>query len=242
MIRLPKKYSLSLTGVLLATGAPVGWFLLDFLVGGADSLTLYAYLFCATATVFALWGFILGRYQDVLRRLVEKDDLTVLLNQETFMKRLDWARRAGHRHQDDLSVIMMDIDQFKKVNDQHSHLLGSAVLKDIGRLIRAELRETDFAARYGGDEFIIGMPRTNADQARVLAERLRRAVEEREFAYRGERVRVTLSCGVATDTCDRTGQVSDLVAAADRYLYVAKENRRNQVAGDFHQEEVLHNA
>ena len=128
-----------------------------------------------------------------------------------------------------LSVLMIDIDFFKKVNDTYGHGCGDAVLKQVARLILASVRGNDLAARYGGEEFCILLPEADAERARLAAERLRAAVEADATEYEGRRVSVTVSIGVAQfdPTKDRAGK--SLVDRADRALYTSKQEGRNRV-------------
>jgi len=172
------------------------------------------------------------RMAERLQRLASTDGLTQLRNRATYFadseKRLRELAAGGRG----ASVVMFDIDFFKKVNDTYGHGAGDAALASVAGAVREELRETDIAGRYGGDEFLIFMPDTPAGEAAERAERIRRRIESLEIAAAGERIRVTSSFGVAYaapgpaadgDALDR------LMRDADVALYAAKKLGRNRV-------------
>jgi len=131
------------------------------------------------------------------------------------------------RYRAPLSLIVVDIDFFKKINDNFGHVAGDKVLKTIAQLMDESVRETDFLARYGGEEFVIIMTDTGADDALNVADKLRVAVENCGFHYRGESVPITISCGIAEfkNKNDTTGSVFE---RADVALYKAKDSGRNR--------------
>ena len=124
---------------------------------------------------------------------------------------------------------MMDLDFFKDVNDTNNHLVGSAVLKKVGYIINEGLRETDVAARFGGDEFVICLPRTDLEMAGIVAERLRSGIEATTFSYKEHNVKVTASFGVNSMKCSSNGSVEMVTERADHLLYKAKDAGRNRV-------------
>jgi diguanylate cyclase (GGDEF)-like protein len=124
---------------------------------------------------------------------------------------------------------MFDIDHFKKINDTHGHLAGDYVLKEVARVVRSRLRGEETFARYGGEEFCIIAPETPVDGARVLAEDIRRRVQEAAYVFQGEKISCTISCGV-----HMLGEGDDgtaLIKGADENLYTAKRTGRNRVVG-----------
>jgi diguanylate cyclase (GGDEF)-like protein len=128
-----------------------------------------------------------------------------------------------------LSVLMIDIDFFKKVNDTYGHGCGDAVLKQVARVIQASVRGNDLAARYGGEEFCILLPEADAEHARQAAERLRVTVEAQKTLYEGRTVSVTVSLGVAQYDPARDVSGKSLIDRADRALYASKQEGRNRV-------------
>jgi two-component system cell cycle response regulator len=173
-----------------------------------------------------------SRLIERLRDLSIRDGLTELYNHRFAMEMLANEFPRTDRYTSALSVLLMDIDRFKRVNDQYGHQTGDVILREVARSVAASLRAVDAVGRYGGEEFIVILPQTGYEPARRTAERLRRAVEEQEFAAADGTIRVTVSIGVATYPAAGVHTVSDLVLAADKALYRAKEAGRNRVAGD----------
>jgi diguanylate cyclase (GGDEF)-like protein len=163
------------------------------------------------------------------RNKAETDSLTGLHNrawfEEVFPRQLELCERIGQH----ASLLMLDVDHFKKVNDQYGHLNGDEALRHIGRQLLRNLRGTDLCARYGGEEMIVLMPGTEVTQARVTAERLRESIASAELTLPdGRPLKLTISGGIAQW---RPGvALAGLINAADRALYQAKEGGRNQIA------------
>jgi diguanylate cyclase (GGDEF)-like protein len=156
------------------------------------------------------------------------DGLTGLYNRPALMKHLAETLAFCRRHRADLSLLMIDADHFKQVNDLHGHLVGDMVLRFLSDTVRRTLRESDFAGRYGGEEFAIALPHTPVDGARIVAERLRGLCAASPVPAGGARLTVTVSIGVAAlKPGMRT--VEDLVSVADGALYEAKRTGRNKV-------------
>ena len=128
-----------------------------------------------------------------------------------------------------MSLAMLDIDNFKAFNDTYGHQAGDAVLKGISQVLKDSVRITDTVARYGGEEFVILMPETNVDGTEIVAERIRKNVEETEFVYRNEKMNVTVSIGLASYPQEGIASEEDILKAADIALYKAKEAGRNRV-------------
>jgi diguanylate cyclase (GGDEF)-like protein/PAS domain S-box-containing protein len=164
---------------------------------------------------------------EALTRIAIVDSLTQVFNRRHFDELLNKElKRFGRGRYSDLSLMMIDIDNFKEINDTHGHIAGDAMLKEIAMLIRSNLRETDTAARYGGDEFVAVMPGANAESAVSKAEAIRILVAGREFPGRSGPIRVTVSIGVAAYS---SGPPRNLLQAADLALYRAKHSGRNAV-------------
>ncbi|MGM0767283.1 MAG: sensor domain-containing diguanylate cyclase [Pseudomonadota bacterium] len=170
----------------------------------------------------------LQRLTDELLRMARSDPLTGTANRRVLMEVLEEefsrARRYGHQ----LSVLMLDLDHFKQVNDRHGHATGDAVLKELVRVVTPEIRGSDCFARLGGEEFAILLPENDLDSARQLAERLCRAVALLTFRSTQGEFGVTVSIGVAT-LRDSDMSPEHLLNRADQCLYAAKSGGRNQV-------------
>ncbi len=167
-------------------------------------------------------------YHQAIHDLVILDGLTEIANRRRFEE--DVAREFGRarRYARPLSLILFDIDRFKRVNDEHGHLCGDLVLKKIVELARPLLRREQVFARVGGEEFAILCPEGDSDQARILAERVRARLAGYEFQHGANRFTVTCSFGVASAQSELT-TVEELYEAADRALYRSKEGGRDRV-------------
>ena len=153
-----------------------------------------------------------------------RDHLTGLFDRSTFITRLETELKRFNRYGDGFAVAMIDVDKFKKINDTFGHQVGDEVLVELAKIINNEIRDTDTAARFGGEEFVILLPRTNSKEAAYLVDRLRRHVERR---YNND-TRVTISAGIAD--CPSHGEkLKKLIGAADKALYKAKKKGRNRV-------------
>ena len=193
----------------------------------AADRTAYVYVGGATAIIFALFGYVLGRHADQLAELSETDPLTGLLNARGFSSRLRSEIKRSKRYREPLSLLFLDLDGLKKINDREGHRAGSAALREIAGVIRSALRESDVAARWGGDEFTILAPNTARDPAFTLAERVRRRIAEQASSWP-----LTASIGIATHEGDDDGMPADSVAlmrAADIAMYEAKKRGKNTV-------------
>ena len=164
-----------------------------------------------------------------LHSLSIHDDLTGLLNQKEFKRRLDLEIRRVPRFEIPVSCVFFDCDHFKNVNDTHGHAMGSHVIKQVARMMVANLRDTDLVCRYGGDEYILGLPGANLAQGVHTAERLRQLVKLTTFRLGEAESQVTLSMGVAACTPDDRIDLDTMLARADQGLYLAKESGRDQV-------------
>jgi len=184
-----------------------------------------------TVLKFVLLDEIEAKFHEEVRNRISYDQLTGLLTKESLYLALDRELQRCLRYGLPISILMMDLDRFKSVNDTRGHLMGSHVLAEVGRLIRDCLRAIDVAARYGGEEFLAYLAETAALGAGQAAERIRRTIEGHRFTQDGVTIRVTISIGIAC--CPEHGRdVRTLVGRADRALYRAKESGRNRVCID----------
>ena len=163
-----------------------------------------------------------------LERLSLTDDLTHALNQRSLAPRLAQELERARRYQEPLSVLMLDLDHFKRVNDEHGHLAGDQVLADFADRVRAVVRRADLLVRWGGEEFLLLLPETDAEAAYVTAERVRTHVSGRPFVLEdGTRLAQTVSLGLAT--WDGEEAHDALLARADAAVYAAKDAGRDTV-------------
>ena len=162
-----------------------------------------------------------------LKKLVDLDYLTGLYNMRSMYHKVDIELERAKRFQSCVAGIMLDMDDFKLVNDQNDHLFGSFVIKEVGKLISRAIRGVDFAARYGGDEFLIILTGVRADGARVFCDRLRRAIEKHHFTDGDRQTRLTVSLGYVVSSHDINMDARELVRRADHALYEAKERGKN---------------
>lgn len=163
-----------------------------------------------------------------LQELANRDGLTGLYNHRYFQEQISKEFSRAQRYEHPLSCAMVDIDHFKKFNDAHGHHIGDIILKMLGGLITQALRGSDLAARYGGEEFAIILVDTPFEGAMDAVDRLRRLVEKHEFKADEESLRATISVGIATFPDPRFQKPEDLVQAADKALYAAKQKGRNR--------------
>jgi len=186
---------------------------------------VYAYLLLSSLAVLAALGFLLGKKQDLLEA-AWVDELTGLASRRTFVTRLEEEIRRTDRLKMPLTLLLIDVDHLKAINDGGGgHEGGDAALRAVGDTLRATCRQTDLAARFGGDEFAVIAPFTSAGQGMELAERVRKSVGAATGASA-----ITVSIGVA-DLANAGGRTLEaLCDAADRALYEAKSRGRNCVA------------
>lgn len=163
-----------------------------------------------------------------VQKLAIIDALTGLYNRRHFFELAEFEFQRAHRYQRELSVIMLDIDDFKMVNDTYGHIIGDQVLQEIAESCRQETRKVDIVARYGGEEFIFLLPEIDIETAMQVAERLRENIATRKITTRAGSVTVTASLGLSNLTEDYPN-LESLLIAADAALYQAKETGRNRI-------------
>jgi two-component system, cell cycle response regulator len=165
-----------------------------------------------------------------LEVLAHTDPLTAVLNRRALTERLASELERVKRYETQVSLLLIDIDHFKRVNDSYGHLVGDDVLMDVGALLQRAVRSVDVVARYGGEEFVIALPETGLMGATVFAERIRELIEEHRFSHAGgSELHLTASVGVACYPSPGLETVEDLLATADQALYRAKAEGRNRV-------------
>jgi len=178
------------------------------------------------------FGFYDGADEIYQKRFFEsatKDPLTGIYNRRYFDEHVTEEFGTGGRRERRCSLIMWDIDYFKKVNDTYGHAAGDYVLREIATLVNGHLRDDDLFARYGGEEFVIFLPGTEASGAVRVAAKIREAVEQNRFMYNNRLITVTVSLGVVSFTTGEYVSLKEVLTAADGLLYKAKKNGRNRI-------------
>lgn len=229
----PAKYFL-----LAAIAAMVGAALTALAVWGFIPTNIWTYravdigiLLEATLLALALtYQFRVGQ-ADKLRaeELATQDPLTGINNRRAFYDKAAALWNVSQRNDRALSLILLDVDRFKRINDEHGHAVGDEALKAIVRAVMGAIREQDVPARWGGEEFILLLPETGLNEAAALAERLRHAIADIRLVHGGALLAITASFGVAQRD-KRHVSLDALISAADKYLYQAKETGRNTVS------------
>jgi diguanylate cyclase (GGDEF)-like protein len=165
----------------------------------------------------------------MLQKISITDDLTRIYNRRYFMQRLKEEYTRAARYKEKISLILIDLDNFKQVNDNYGHQAGDNILVKVAKLMKQQLRGCDFIGRYGGEEFIIILPYTDHTGACTLAERMRISLEQNPFKFGKKNVVVTLSAGISSYPESGTSSYEDLIRKADEALYAAKKDGKNKV-------------
>lgn len=168
-----------------------------------------------------------AKYHEEIYRMTIVDGLTQIHNKRYLFESLEREIVRARRHSRSLSIVMFDIDHFKRINDDCGHLAGDYVLRALSEVVQERIRRDEVFARYGGEEFVIMMPETELDGAVTLAETLRAKVAEHTFVFQGDTMQVTVSLGCATVEAEDTA--TTIIARADVKLYEAKRSGRDRV-------------
>ena len=216
---MKRRFSYALTAGILSSGIP-------------DRITGRMGIGWLRLTVFAAFGYMLGRQADELAELSETDPLTRLLNARGFSTRLQAEIQRARRYREPLSLLFLDLDGLKVINDKFGHRAGSQALREVAAVIRAELRESDTGARWGGDEFTVIAPNTNKDPATLFAERIRAGIAENVTEWP-----LTASIGIATldwevGEVETVADAQALLRDADAAMYEAKRRGKNKVVAN----------
>jgi diguanylate cyclase (GGDEF)-like protein len=161
--------------------------------------------------------------------LSQTDPLTGLYNRRHMMATLESEFDRSNRISSPFSLLMIDLDHFKRVNDTYGHQQGDIVLQSISQEIQAQLRQYDSAARFGGEEFALLLPETNLSEGTMVAERLRQIISKIQFSDSISDLKITASIGIAAIPHKKINTTEDLIRLADDALYAAKSNGRNRV-------------
>ena len=164
-----------------------------------------------------------------VQELATTDSLMGIYNKRYFCETLTKEFKCTMRYQSPVSLVMIDLDNFKLINDQHGHQAGDTVLREVAAMIGKSLREIDVPARYGGDEIAVILPETAIEQAFFVAKRIKRLIEERPIGFKGKYINVTASFGISSCPNSVIKTVEDMIAVADKALYDAKRYGRNRI-------------
>lgn len=240
LLRVPAAWRYAAAGAALGTGAPTGALLLRLMAGASKpsqelqaNLFFYLYTLVGTCLVFGFAGFYAGRRADRLRRsrdrfhdLAARDDLTHLSNARDFRNRYRRAIAHAAAYREPVSLLMVDVDGLKGINDRLGHSFGSAALQHVGRILEESKRAEDLAARWGGDEFAVLMPGADSSAAERVAQRVLGQLRQRPARCGEREFSFTVSIGIATRISP--SPEDDLFGLADRALYESKRAGRDQ--------------
>ncbi len=222
--------------LFIAFGAPAGWIIIVLLTDiGEQASTGYtagvlAYMLIGSMAVFGLFSYALGRSEQRFADLSMHDHLTGLYNTRLFHDSLNTQFSLAERHGHNLTLLLLDIDRFKRVNDTYGHPVGDRVLSAIAKQVSHVVRTGDMVARVGGEEFAVILPETDTAGGEELAERIRATVENTSIVLSGQtNLSVTVSVGVAGTDVVKPETSTELFAAVDSALYDAKNAGRNCV-------------
>ena len=168
------------------------------------------------------------QYHETIYTLTIVDGLTGVNNKRYFLEYLEREMGRCHRYGRPLTLMMFDIDFFKKINDVHGHLAGDYVLRELAQTIKRMVRKEQCFARYGGEEFALVVPEDGLEKASIFAEKIRQTIEKKQFVFENQEIPVTLSLGVADMTPDMVEPLQ-FIKVADANLYKAKKTGRNRV-------------
>ena len=211
---------LNVAGVVMSmSGAPLYAVLVNHLMSGI--------LVCIVASIALAHLAVGNRLRNSLRDAAFRDPLTRLYNRRYAFKKIRDELKRYRRYADPVSVMLIDADHFKRINDRFGHRAGDTALKAIADACRKSVRDIDIVGRYGGEEFIILLPHTRAEDAAIVAERIRHAMLDRQPCWLGRELDVTLSLGVA-EAGLHADNFDELITAADQALYAAKKDGRNR--------------
>jgi diguanylate cyclase (GGDEF)-like protein len=178
---------------------------------------------------FLMGGNVEAEYHEEIYRLTIIDALTDIHNKRYFLEFLDRELARSSRYERPLSLVMMDIDKFKAINEEMGHLGGDFVLRELAARIKGNIRKEELFARYGGEEFAVVLPETANEGALILADRLVKVISQQPFQYEDKPIQVTISSGLTTTVGEKGISPADLIRRADEKLYQAKKDGRNRV-------------
>lgn len=211
----------------------LSWYLLVEQIGKPEThiqKTLWLNLLLSsliTMIVLLLAHYTISKYQQHLVEMAMKDKLTGINNRHAFDPASQQVIKTAYRNKDPLSIVLVDIDHFKNINDNHGHLVGDQVIVRVAKILQSHLRASDLLCRWGGEEFMILLPKCDIEHAQVLTEKIRLQIEYAEIMIEGKNISITASFGVTQYT--RAESQIELVERVDKALYKAKSLGRNRV-------------
>ncbi|MFN0118465.1 MAG: GGDEF domain-containing protein [Elusimicrobiota bacterium] len=258
------KRTYAILGILLGLGSPIGWLIWRvfdshplWIKNELSSFGLiYAYMTMGTVIAFTSFGYFLGRKSDLLTKqssfIKEKleevnemaitDSLTGIHNARYLHDQLSIEIESAKRYETPLTCLMLDIDDFKKINDMFGHPAGDIVLTTLSKIIKQCVRRVDIMGRLGGEEFLVIMPHTLPETAFSVAERIRQAVQRWPFDAEGTPIPVTVSIGIGYFPSKEINDKGALLKATDEALYEAKRTGKNKtIVSDLIQKKVNFN-
>lgn len=192
-----------------------------------SSLVMWSYIILLLLTNLVLFGNALTRLVYKVARLANKDQLTGLWNRHSLLNKLEEVDALWLRNGLAYSLMVLDLDHFKRINDTYGHLAGDMVLKNTADILQKSLRKIDFVCRYGGEEFLIILPLTNKKEAQIVAEKVQQKINENTVLWQKTHINTTLSIGYAT--CKTHLSIEQLLQLADDAMYLAKSKGRNTI-------------
>lgn len=230
-ITMGKLMTLLEVGLIAACYLFIGHESYGFAIFSPESLTVLSAKFAPfllVAYVTTMLAADVAKAKKKIALLSHTDDLTGLLNMRAFNLIMDKELASASRYNNPFTVLMIDIDGLKAINDQHGHMTGSRMIEAVANIIGVCVRSSDVLARYGGDEFVLLMPNTSVEDSRIVGERIRAAISNTSFEVNGNRVKTSVSIGIASfpDTVLQAGQV---INKADAALYSSKQSGKNRV-------------
>jgi diguanylate cyclase (GGDEF)-like protein len=196
-----------------------------------SSCALVVLSIVALTNFLVAYAFALYRERQLkgLKNMIVIDELTGVYNKRYFLSRLHNEILRARRYNHILSLVVLDIDHFKKLNDTYGHMCGDFILRAIAQIIRGQVRVVDAVCRFGGEEFVVICPETGVHETKTIAERIRKEIEIAKFSYHGKEIGATVSAGVNHLDPLKAKSEMTLFSGADKALYVAKNSGRNRV-------------
>lgn len=255
MVKLKTSRALDgFVGFFLGLGAPAGYLLFRMLAAQEAHFnwirqeiethpSFYGYMTVTTPIVFAIFGSTLGFFRDQLfkqnvhlERLAKKlerqsmtDDITALYNHRHILVEVEREVERANRYGRTLSAMMIDIDDFKKINDEHGHLAGDKVLQEVAEVLMQSIRKVDILGRYGGDEFLVILPETDTQMSRTVAERIQRNIRRHSFRVKESPVGVTVSIGLFSFSESQKITIETFIDQTDQVLLQAKRMGKDRI-------------